>query len=230
MKQPEEAALMTEAELKPLLRLSRRRPISCAICMTKDGAGVVLMDRRIKPRKVMAQMRRDAKEIALPLNLPTLRFGRASVEGGSGGQKVTFTVNKLAPGAMDRALLLILRPAGYQRCEIVVDEAIETDTDEGEEGEGDDDDEYGGDAGTTEPAKSDAQPDVKELQGELIGLVREMVPLIEHEPDRKPALVGLAEEGRKNLKGGNIEAAAKSIHDLDTALHKNGSAAKPGLQ
>ena len=186
MKQPEETALMTKAELKPLLRLCRRRPLSCAICMTKDGAAVVLMNRRIKPRKVMAQMRRDAKDMALPLNLPTLRFGRASVEGGSDSQKVTFTVNKLAPGAMDRALLLILRPAGYQRCEVIVDEGLETETDEGEEGEGDDDDEYGEDADTPKAAKSakpdgkpdepdappdaesDSQPDAKALQGELM--------------------------------------------------------------
>jgi hypothetical protein len=229
-----EPALMTKAEIKPLLRLSRRRPISCAICMTKDGEGVVLLNRRVKPRKVMAQMRRDAKEAGLALNFPTLRFGRAAVEGGSDSQKVTFTVNKLVPGAMDRALLLILRPAGYQRCEIVVDEGLESETDEGEEGEGDDDDEYGGGpakasetAEVSSPGSSD-EPGASALRGVLMRLVKEMVPVIEHEPDRKPTLVGLAEEGQKNLKGGDIEAAAHSIHDLDTALHEEAGSGQHG--
>ena len=213
-----EPGLMTHAELKPLLRLSRRRPLACAICMTKDNEAVLLVDRRIKPRKVMAQMRRDAKDSDIALNLPTLRFGRAAVDGGSDSQKVTFTVNKLVPGAMSRALLLLLRPVGYQRCDIVVDEGLETETDEGVEG-GEDDDEYSTEAKPETASAPAQQPEADALRGVLLGLVKEMAPAIQHDPDRKPALIDLATGVQNSLRDGDIEAATQSIHDLEAALH-----------
>lgn len=207
-------ALMTAAELKPLLRLSRRRPVSCAICMTKSNEGIVLMDRRMKPRRVLSQFRREAKENDLALNLPTLRFGRATVDGGSDSMRVTFTVNKLAPGAMARALLKQLRQAGYQRCEIVVDERLEEETDEDENAP--DEEEAGSDEPDEPPAPA---PEVATLRGELVGLVKELPAAIAQEPDRKQLLVGLAVEGQNHLKQGDVRAAGRDISHLKSALH-----------
>jgi hypothetical protein len=121
--------IMSVAELKPLLHLARRQAVNCAIAMGKDKQGIILLHRRTKPRKLLAELRRQAKAAGTELDPTSIRFGRASVDGASDSAMVTFTVNKPAPGPMRRALLEQVRPAGFQRCEIVVDEKLESETD-----------------------------------------------------------------------------------------------------
>lgn len=130
--------LMPPAELKLLLHLARRQALSCTIAMTKDKQGLILLHRRTKPRKLAAELRQKAKSAGLELDPTSVRFGRATVDGGSDSAMVTFTVNKPAPGPMRRALLEQVRPASFQRCEIVVDESLEgeAEDDSGEEGKG----------------------------------------------------------------------------------------------
>ena len=123
------------AELKPLLHLARRKPLGCAVAMDKGKQGHVLLHRRTKPKKLLAELKRQAKASGIELDPTSLRFGRASVDGASDSGMMTFTVNKPAPGPMRRALLEQVRPAGLQRCEIVVDEGLENEPD-GEDGEG----------------------------------------------------------------------------------------------
>lgn len=123
-------AIMSPADLKQLLHLAKRQPLSCAIAMDKDKQGHVLLHRRSKPKKLLAELKRQAKAEGVELDPTTLRFGRASVDGSSDSGMVTFTVNKPAPGPMRPALLKQVRPAGLQRCEIVVDEALENETDD----------------------------------------------------------------------------------------------------
>lgn len=129
----EATEIMSAAELKPLLKLSRHRPVNCVIAMTKNKQGVILMHRRTKPRKLMAELRRQATAAGMELNTTSIRFGRATVDGASDSAMVRFTVNKPAPGTIRVALLEQLRPAGFQRCEIAVDEALETETEDGED-------------------------------------------------------------------------------------------------
>ena len=228
----DDGEVMSAAELKPLLRLSRRRPVSCAICMTKDREGVVLLNRRMKPRKVMAELRRQATAASMGLNTSSIRFGRATVDGASDSTMVRFTVNKAAPGAMRIALLEQLRPAGFQRCEIVVDEALEAETDDGEEMDDvDGEDGAGGEDGAASedaaPGKVSgvlggggaARPDVAALRTDLLGLVRELAPVIAQEPARKQALLGLATTGQASLKTGDVATAIATIDELRHALH-----------
>lgn len=144
--------VMSAADMKPLLKLSRRRPVSCVVAMTKDKQGVVLLHRRKKPRKLMAELRRQAAAAGMELNAASIRFGRAAVDGASDSALVRFTVNKPAPGAIRMALLERLRPAGFQRCEIAVDEALETEAEDGEDEDTDDED----GAGDAAPGAADA--------------------------------------------------------------------------
>jgi len=131
--------LMLPAELKPLLKLSRRRPVSCAVVLTKDRQGVALLDRKVKPRKLAATLKARAKAAGLELDPSTIRFGRASVDGASDSARVVFKVHKDAPAAMGRAMLPLLRPVGFQRCEFVTDAALEDEPEDGEDGEGEED-------------------------------------------------------------------------------------------
>ena len=124
--------VMGPAELKPLLVLSKRQPISCAIGLTKDKQGVILLHKRTKPRKLMAELIRQGKGGGLDLERASIRFGRANVDGSNDSSTVHFTVNKTSPDALRVKMIEKLRPAGFQRCEIVVDAELETEGDEDE--------------------------------------------------------------------------------------------------
>ena len=127
--------VMPAAELKPLLVLSKRQAVGYAIGMTRDKQGVVLLHRRKKPRKLMAELLRQAKAAGADLNRATMRFGRATVDGASDSSTVHFTVNKHVPDALRVKLLERLRPVGFQHCDIVVDEDLESESEDGEEAE-----------------------------------------------------------------------------------------------
>ncbi len=122
--------LMTAAELKPLLHLAKRRPVNCAIAMDKNKQGIILLHRRTKAKKLLAELKRQAKAAGIELDTTSPRFGRVSVDGASDAGMATFTVNKSTPGPMRRAMLEQVRPAGLQRCEVVVDESLENETEE----------------------------------------------------------------------------------------------------
>ncbi len=129
--------IMSPAEVKQLLHLARRQAVNCAIAMDKAKQGHILMHRRTKPKKLLAELRRQAKAAGIEVDPTSLRFGRASVDGASDSGMVTFTVNKPAPGPMRRALLEQVRPAGLQRCEIIVDEGLENEAEDGGDEAGD---------------------------------------------------------------------------------------------
>ncbi len=141
------APLMSSAEMKPLLKLSRRRGVSCAVALTRDRQGVVLLHRRLKPRKLLAELKQKARVSGMDLDTATVRFGRAAVDGASDSAKVTFTVNKPPPGPMRMLMLPQMRSAGYQRCEFVVDEGLETETEDGEDADDEEADEGAGEGG-----------------------------------------------------------------------------------
>ncbi len=150
------APLMSSAEMKPLLKLSRRRSVSCAVALTRDRQAVVLLHRRLKPRKLLAELKQKARVSGMDLDTATVRFGRAVVDGASDSAEVTFTVNKAPPGPMRMLMLPQMRSAGYQRCEFVVDEALETETEDGEDADDEEADEGAGasDASLSGPART----------------------------------------------------------------------------
>lgn len=223
---PEPPDFMAKAKLKPLLKLSRRRPVSCAICFSKDRDGIIFLHKRMKPRRALAELRRKAKALGLDLNLATLRFGHAQVDGASDSQKVRLTVNKMSPGAMRLAILAHLRPAGFQRCEILVDEELDNAPDDDEE---DDEEESDDDENDEEDDDDDEDPallrQLSALRIDLAHLVKDMLPVVAHDPARKQKLLDLAQGAQASLKDDDAEGAAKRIEALRTALH--GPSSKP---
>ncbi len=118
-------AIMSPAEMKPLLMLSKREPVSAVIGMTKDHDGVILLNRRLKPRKLLAQLKADARKAKVELDLPSLRFGKAEVDTDVDSGLVKFTVNKDTPGALRLKLLELVKRVPLAKVEIDVDQKIE---------------------------------------------------------------------------------------------------------
>ena len=115
-------AIMSTSEMKPILAKARRgTPVNCAVCLTSDKDGVILLDRRRAPKKLFAELKKQAKEIGLAIDLPSLRFGRAMVDSDEDAALVTFAVNKEPPGAMRAKLLARVKRAGFTKVEITVE-------------------------------------------------------------------------------------------------------------
>ena len=122
-------SLMSPAEMKPLLLLSKREPVSAVIGLTKGKDGLVLLDKRVKPRKLVAQLKKKAADAKIELDMTSVRFGRATVDTAVDSALVTFTVNKDAAGALKPKLLMHLKKAGFSKCEIIVDASLENEDD-----------------------------------------------------------------------------------------------------
>lgn len=207
-------AIMSAAQLKPLLLLSKHGPVSCAIGMTKDKHGVILLDRKAKPRKVMAELRKAAAGASVEIEASSLRFGTASVTEADGGL-VHLTVNKEAPAALRPKLVEHLKKAGFGRCEIVVDEALE--------GEGEEDGAGHGHAAGHHAAPG---PDAAALMHRLTTLVRAMAGLGLHGPELD-GMKAAAVAAQGALKAGHPAAAEKDIAHLEHLLRAHAQA-RPG--
>ena len=125
--------LMDKADLKMLLKLSARRPVSCVVALTKDKQGIVLLHKRTRPRKLAAAAKQDARAAGLELDPASIRFGRASVDGASDSARVLFTVNRDAPAGMERAVKPVLKGVNFPRCAFVTNTALENELDDGED-------------------------------------------------------------------------------------------------
>jgi hypothetical protein len=124
-------AIMAPAEMKPILALSKRgTPISCAIALTKEKEGVILLHKKLKPKKLLAELKKEAADAGLALDPTTLRFGRAEVDVDVDPGLLTLIVNKDAPGAMRPKLLEQVRKAGYKAVEITTDAGLESESEE----------------------------------------------------------------------------------------------------
>ena len=132
-------AIMAPAEMKPILALSKRgTPISCAIALTKEKEGVILLHKKLKPKKLLAQLKKQAADAGLVLETTTLRFGRAEVDVDVDPGLLTLIVNKDAPGTMRPKLLEHVRKAGYKAVEITIDSGLEDEPEEDQSAAGQD--------------------------------------------------------------------------------------------
>ncbi len=71
-KEDASGSLMSPAEMKPLLLLSKRDPVSAVIGLTKAKDGVVFLTKKVRPRKLMAQMKKRAADARLDLEMTSL--------------------------------------------------------------------------------------------------------------------------------------------------------------
>src|SRR5208337_2771291 len=222
--------IMDPKEMKPILAESKRgRPAACAIALTKDKDGVILLDKRKKPKKLLAELKKQATDLGLELETTTLRFGRAVVDADTDPKLLSLTVNKEAPGAMRPRLLEQIKKAGFSKLEIVVDANLEAEPEEDEPAAA-----PGAAAAApqapSQPAPADAStqatgtgPDAAALTKELTELVRQVVAASAQNPAQAAKLADLAKAAQARLKRGELDQVAAEIKDLRDALAKAGS-------
>ena len=230
--------IMSPGEMKPILALARRgNPASCAIGLTKDKEGVILLDKRRKPKQLLAEMKKQAASLGLELETTTLRFGHAVVDTDEDAGLLTFSVNKAAPGAMRPRLLEHVKKAGFVKIEIIVDAGLENEPEE---------DEQPAptaaamqppplDQGAVSPAApaSAAPPPPGAAPGQdaatqakmLTNLVKRMIPVAGADPARAGVLKALATQAQASLKAGDAAGAAAAMERLRQVLDGIGAPA-----
>ncbi len=223
--------IMSPGEMKPLLALSKREPIQAAIGLTKDHDGVILLHKRLKPKKLLAQLKADARKAKVELDTASLRFGKAEVDGDYDPSMVRFFINKEAPGALRLKLLEVVKRIPYAKVEINIDAKFEEEPEE----EGD-----GQEAGaspttgttTTAPpplpprappppgaaAQAQAPLDANALRTTLAQLTLAIPKIANGDATVQDALSRLADTADGSLNAKDLAKAAEGIEALRRAL------------
>lgn len=114
--------IMSAAEMKPILALAKRGDeVSCVVGLTKKKDGVMLLDKRLPPKQLRDQLRKQADKIGLELEDSSLRFGKATVDSTDDPKLLMLAINKQGAGVLEQKLRERLKPAGFKDVEITVD-------------------------------------------------------------------------------------------------------------
>ena len=240
MAKGDEEPLMSPAEMKPLLMLSKREPVSCAIGMTKDKTGIILLDKKAKPRKMLSLIKKKAAAASINIDIATCRFGHAMVDTAVDSALVQFVVNKDVPGTLRPKLIEQLKKAGFGKCEIRVDEGLEAEPEDTEDtGAADgaktaapppasvtDSDTGAVDsaapAAPAAPAASapagPAGPEAAAITQRLTALTRQMIAALGSNPAAADAMRTAATAGQAALKSGDLATATSSADALERML------------
>jgi hypothetical protein len=222
-KAPASDSIMTPEKMKPMLALSKREPVHAAIGLTADGEGLILLDKKAKPKKVLSMLRADASKGKLQLNAASLRFGRAEVDTDYDSGMVRFFINKDAPGNMRMKLVEVVKRIPYQKVEINVDPTLEEEPeDEAEMHEG-----TAGAPPTTETA---SQPDPEALKRDLAGLIGRIAQIAGTDATRKAQLAKLATDANGALRSNDLAGATQLIEALQSAIDTVPTAPPPPPQ
>jgi hypothetical protein len=230
-KAPASDSIMTPEKMRPLLALSKHEPVQAAFGMTNDGEPLILLDKKAKPRRVLAMLRGDAAKAKLQLNSASVRFGRAEVDPDYDPGMVRFFVNKESPGVTRVRLLEVIKRVPFQKVELNVDPSLEA-----EEEEHDHEDTgssvSGSDIPTPPPMppSGQSQPDIATLRHELSVLVQNIGKIAANDADLRGRLTHLAIAPNEALKAGDLVAAHAGIvalgHAMSEAMHRTGGVAQ----
>ena len=224
-KAPASDSIMAVDKMKPLLALSKKEPVQAAIGLTSDGEGLILLDKKAKPKKVFSMLKASAGKSKLQLNTSSLRYGRAEVDTEYDAGMVRFFINKDAPGNLRMKLVEVVKRIPYSKVEINVDPSLEAEPEEDQEGVAP----TNGASAVAPAAAAEPLPpppvqpaaavlDPAALRRDLAGLIARIGPAAGTDAARKGLLVTLATQGNDALKSSNLEAAAQSIARLREAL------------
>ena len=166
-KEPASDKIMTAAKMKPLLALSKREPVQAAVGLTADGDGVVLLDKKLKPKKVLAMLKAEAAKAKIQLQPSTLRFGKAEVDPEYDPGMVRFFVNKEAPGNMRAKLVVVFKQAAYSKVEFNVDPSFEEEPEDEQESQ-----EKGANGLAVDPLKQAYEAKIKEIEPQALDALK----------------------------------------------------------
>jgi hypothetical protein len=203
-------AIMTPDKMKPLLALSKTEPVQAAIGLTSDGEGLILLDKKAKPRKALSLLRGNAAKAKLALNTASLRFGRAEVDLDYDPAMVRFFINKDAPGNMRVKLLEVVKRIPYQKVEINVDPSLEAEEDDADETE----------TASAAPATASANglEEAEALGHSLADLIGRIPAAAGSDPARKAKLAQVAGAANGLIKASDWAGARKLLAGLEQAM------------
>jgi hypothetical protein len=206
-KAPVSDSIQTTDKMKPLLALSKKEPVQAAIGLTSDGDGLILLDKKAKPKKVLSMLKQAAGKAKMNLNSSSLRFGRAEVDTDYDAGCIRFFVNKEAPGMMRVKLIEVAKRIPYQKVELNVDPSLENEPEEEAEGQ------------EANPAQNAVQqPDADALKQRLTGLAQRIGSVIGTNPNLRNELLNLAKQAQTTLAALDLTGALNAIEQLQRAL------------
>jgi hypothetical protein len=236
-KAPTSDSIMSPGEMKPLLALSKLEPVQAAIGITGDGDGVILLHKKMKPKKVLATLKADAKKAGIALNTSSLRFGKAEVDTDYDPGMVRFFINKEAPGNMRIKLIELVKRIPYAKVEINVEPGLEDEPEEETDNDADGAAPASAESGgakaapvaaaqapqappsvAAKPAEAGVRPDAGALTAELAALARRIPEAAGSDPAVKARLLKLASDTNVNIKTNNLNYAARFLAELRDAL------------
>jgi len=223
-KEPASEQIMEAAKMKPLLALSKREPIQAAVGLTADGDGVVLLDKKLKPKKCLAMLKATAAKQKIQLQPSTLRFGKAEVDTDYDSSMVRFFVNKEPPGNMRGKLVVVFKQIAYSKVEFNVDPSFEEEAEDEQEGQ----ETTASTTTTTTTAPPPAPPplapptqaplDKAALTAALTQLMQAIPKVAAGDAAVQTPLVALAAAAQGQLKADDLAKASEAIAELRRAI------------
>jgi hypothetical protein len=222
--------LMKPAAIRSLLSMVKKdgeKEISAAIALTEDKEGVIMLEKKMKPKKLRSHMIAEAKDAGLSLAMSSIRFGKATTKDDD-ATILLMKVNKDVSGAgLPAAIKKRVKLAGFSDVIFSVDEALDAESeDETSETEGQEQM-----AGTAPPPpppppqKAPAPPvDLAALTQRLAGLIKRIPGAA---PGIQPELGGLAKQANVLLKTGSPNEAVKKMDELEQKLGPSATDGKP---
>lgn len=230
-KGPASDEIMSPGEMKPLLALSKREPVQAAIGLTSEGEGIILLNKKMRPKKVLAALKTEAQKAKIQLQAATLRFGKAEVDTDYDPGMVRFFVNKEPPGNMRVKLLEVVKRIPYQKVELNVQPSLEEEPEDEVEGQ---ETTATATAPTAPPRPPPTAPrppaapqlDLNALTNTLGQLVRAIPTVANSDVDLQKSLAALATAAEQRLKVNDLPGASQGIDALRRALAEAMDAAK----
>ena len=207
-------------KLKQMLGLAEKDKKGCALALTKDKKDILLLiDKIAKPKKVAAQLKKDAAGQFEPTSM---RFGRVSIDLENDPGTVRFDLNKAEVGGTIMHMVKLVKKAGYQAAVFNEVAALESESEEDDKT----------DAASPPPPPPGPAPAVEQpidaaaLKARLTALVQRIPAALAADPSRKETLLSIAKQAQLMLGTNNLKAATASTDELEHALG-TGSAAVP---
>ncbi len=213
--------IMASAEFKPILMKSKQEPVSCALALTAEKEGVLLLHKKTKPRKLMGSLKAEATKIKLNLETASFRFGTVEVDPEVDAALVIFRVNKGVPGTFDAKFRERTKKAGFAKVQFIVDELLNEEEEEGDAAET----AQPGDGATT------AEPDWGGLNKALGGLIGGIKGAAGSNADMLKSLSKLANDAAAAVTAKlDFGGASGLVEKLKEALGGGGAPAASGAK
>jgi hypothetical protein len=215
-------SIMAPDKMKPLLALSKREPVQAALGISADGEGVILLDKKAKPKRVLSMLKSGAAKAKLQLNSASLRFGRAEVDPEYDPATIRFSINKEPPGPYRIKMVELVRRIPYQKVEFHVDPSLEEEPEEETEqpqAEASAPDVATVPAAATPAASVPPPPPPLNAAANLMTQLRELIGRVgQATGERKAMMAKLAGAASEAIKANDPTRAAEAIGQLRAAL------------